>query len=260
MNRRIRGVLVALGMVWLSGCAVGPVDSFTLEVDLPAEFRFKGAANYSPALSETCKLPQRRGKRPERKIFTAQYKPLANRVSYELPLTEIIEGCPSVLRSVEFDFYAKWGIRDSDVGGDLATIYFADRIEAAGVPGAPESGVQELLGQCRWHFRTVGPVHAIRKVLFCRSLDAMGRREKTRAGGVVQRDPLFGKKLRLVLTVTNEELPGVDDNWVSVPGGWKRCKGENFEDLDAYCGGNVTDFKPITMPDGRVCDVYPTCK
>lgn len=49
MNKRLRGALVGLGAGWLSGCAVGPVNHFTLEVDLPAEFRFTGAANYGPA-------------------------------------------------------------------------------------------------------------------------------------------------------------------------------------------------------------------
>lgn len=80
------------------------------------------------------------------------------------------------------------------------------------------------------------------------------------AGGVAQRDQLAGKKLRMVLALTDEEQPYFDDNWVAVPGGWKRCKGENFEDIDAFCRGNTTDFKPIKMPDGRICDVYPSCK
>lgn len=150
MSRWVRSVWLALGIGWLSGCAVGPVDRFTLEVDLPAQFRFIGAANYRPARGQICRLPERRGKRPERKIFIAHYKPVAERVSYDLPLTETIEGCPSVLRSVEFSFYAKWGARDTDVGGDFGTIYFTDPIESEGVAGMPESGVQELPGQCQW--------------------------------------------------------------------------------------------------------------
>ncbi|CAM3261742.1 hypothetical protein [Pseudomonas fluorescens] len=259
MSRWVRSVWLALGIGWLSGCAVGPVDRFTLEVDLPAQFRFIGAANYRPARGQICRLPERRGKRPERKIFIAHYKPVAERVSYDLPLTETIEGCPSVLRSVEFSFYAKWGARDTDVGGDFGTIYFTDPIESEGVAGMPESGVQELPGQCQWFFRTVGPLHVIRKIMQCRSLDAMGQRQKSLAGGVVQRDPLVGKKLRLTLTVTDEEEPAFDRRWIAVPGGWKRCRGKSFEDLVGVCGRNILEFKPITMPDGRTCDVYPTC-
>lgn len=256
MNRRTIGVLLALAVVGLSGCAATPVDSFTLEVDLPPEFELKTAANYRPATGETCTLPKRRGKRPERKVFFTDYKPTPSRVSYELPLSETVEGCPLVLRSVEFDFYAKWGKRSADVGGDMAGIYIADRLD---VPRMPESGVQELPAQCQWWFRTVGPLHGIRKILQCRSLDAQGKLQKSKAGGAAQRDQLPGKTLRMVLSVTAEEEPAFDDRWIAVPGGWKRCKGESFEDLRAYCGSNTTDFKPIKMPDGRICDVYPTC-
>ncbi|WP_456026578.1 hypothetical protein [Pseudomonas capeferrum] len=259
MNKRLRGALVGLGAGWLSGCAVGPVNHFTLEVDLPAEFRFTGAANYGPARDQLCTLPQRRGKRPERKIFVADYKSVVERVSYDLPLTETIEGCPSVLKSVDFDIYAKWGERDADVGGDSAAIYFADPVESELVAGMPDSGVQELSGQCRWFFRTVGPLHAIRKILECKALDAGGQRQKVRAGGVVQRELLPGKKLRLVLALTDQEEPAFDRRWVAVPGGWKRCRGKSFDDQQGACEPDNTDFKPIKMPDGRTCDVYPTC-
>nr|WP_314565211.1 hypothetical protein [uncultured Pseudomonas sp.] len=254
MARRSVGVLVALGLM---GCAGEPVDSFTLEVDLPAEFELKTAANYLPATGETCTLPRRRGKRPERKVFFTDYTSLPSRVSYELPLSEKIEGCPSVLRSLEFELYAKWGKRDTDVGGDRAGIAIRDGWNDQ--PAMPESGVQALVGQCQWRFRTVGPSHAIRKLLQCRSMNAMGALQKSLAGAA-QRDQLAGKTLRMVLTVTDEEAPAVGDNWVVVPGGWKRCKGKSFEDLYGFCDGNTTDFKPIKMPDGRVCDVYPSCQ
>ncbi|QHD06310.1 hypothetical protein [Pseudomonas sp. R76] len=260
MSRCMRGALAVLGAAWLSGCAVGPVNHFTLEVDLPAQFRFVGAANYRPARYQLCKLPQRRGKRPERKIIIADYKPVAGRVSYDLPLTETIEGCPTALRSVEFDFYAKWGARSTDVGGALAGIYFTDPIESEDVAGVPASGVQELRGQCMWLFRTVGRAHTIRKLLRCRALDESGQRQKMLAGGVAQRALLPGKTLRLVLTLTDEEEPAFDRRWIAVPGGWKRCRGTSFEDLQGACDDDAPEFKPITMPDGRTCDVYPTCQ
>ncbi len=129
MNRQVLGALFALGITGLFGCVGRPVDSFTLEVDLPAEFELKTAANYRPATGETCVLPQRRGMRPERKVFFTDYKPAPRRVSHELPLSETVDGCPLVLRSVEFDFYAKWGKRDTDVGGDIAGIYIRDRLD-----------------------------------------------------------------------------------------------------------------------------------
>lgn len=255
MSKRASGALLVVGMVWMAGCARVPVERFTLQVELPANFRFKSAANYSPAAGESCTLPARRGKRPERKVFSVPYNPAASRVTQDLPLTETVEGCPLVLRSVEFDFYARWGTRDTDIGGDIAAIYFQDR------SGGEALGLEtlELKGRCQWFFRTVGRLHGIRKILKCNSLAENGQPNKTRAGGVVQRDRLTGKTLRIVLDVSDEELPAFDDNWIAVPGGWRRCRGKSFEDASAYCRGNTTDFKPIKMPDGRICDVYPTC-
>lgn len=256
MNKWMKVGLLVVAVAGLSGCTGRAVEHFTLEVDLPPQFELKTAANYRPATGEMCALPRRRGKRPERKVFFTDYKPVASTVSYELPLTETVEGCPLVLRSLEFDFYAKWGKRSTDVGGNFASISIQDRVEGE----LPESGIQKVLGQCRWHFRTVGPLHAIRKLLICNSLDSMGALRKSRVGGVAQRSQLSGKKLRLVLSVSKDELPAFDDRWIPVPGGWKRCRGKSFEDLYGYCAGNYTDFKPIKMPDGRVCEVYPTCQ
>lgn len=255
MSRMRWGILLALGMAGLSGCVGQPVDSFTLEVDLPAQFKLKTAANYRPATGETCTLPPRRGKRPERKVFFTEYNPVAGRVSYQLPLTETVEGCPLVLSGIEFDFFGKWGTRSWDAGGDFGSIGIADRLDTTAMPA---SGVLELSGLCQWWFRTAGPLHAIRKILQCRSWNAT-RQLETLAGGAAQRDQLPGKTLRMVLTLSDEEQPAFDDNWIAVPGGWRRCRGNSFEDLYAYCGGNTTDFKPIKMPDGRICDIYPSC-
>jgi len=258
MTRRILWVSLAMGMAGLSGCAATPFDSFTLQVDLPPQFELKTAANYGPATGETCTLPRRRGKRPERKVFFTDYKPAASRVSYQLPLNETVDGCPLVLRGVEFDFYAKWGKRDGDVGGDIAGISIRDRL-AGEMLVMPESGIQELLWQCQWLFRTVGPIHALRKVLSCNSLGASGQSRTTHAGGGFSRDELGGKTILIKLGLTNEERPYMGDNWVRFPQGWKRCRGTSMEDQYAFCMGNTTDFKPFKMPDGRVCDIYPTC-
>lgn len=258
MSRWIGGALLVVALVWLPGCTGKRGEHFTLEVDMPAEFKVKTAANYHPAPGETCTLPQRRGRRPERKVFFTEYKPVASRVSYELPLTETVDGCPLVVSSVMFDFYAKWGKRDTDVGGDIAGISIQDRLEDK-LPTMPESRVHELSGQCQWLFRTVGPQHAIIKVLKCNSLSEGGQLQKTPAGGVVQRAQLTGKTLRMALHVIGEERPYMGDNWIRFPQGWRRCRGKSLEDQDAFCRGNTTDFKSFKMPDGRICDWYPHC-
>ncbi|AYF47923.1 hypothetical protein DXV65_10155 [Pseudomonas fluorescens] len=258
MFRQICRAGLALCVMGLWGCTARPVDSFTLEVDLPAEFELKTAANYRPATGELCTLPRRRGKRPERKVFFTEFTPVASRVSYQLPLTETVDGCPLVLRNVAFDFNAKWGKRSTDVGGAFGGISIRDHSERDR-PGMPESGVQELSGQCQWLFRTAGPQHAIIKVLKCDPLSAVDPPDKSRTGGGLVRGELAGKKVRVKISLAAEELPYMGDNWVRFPNGWKRCLGDNFEDLYAFCNGNTVDFKPIKMPDGRICELYPTC-
>lgn len=259
MNRWKGVVLLIVGLVGLSGCTGRAVDSFTLEVDLPARFSLVGDALYTPVSGDMCKLPRRSGKRPDLKIFNAAGKSVANRVSFEVPLTEQVEGCSLVLRHLVFAINAQWGTRWSDLGMDHAAIYIRDSGES-GMPLMAATHVQELPGQCQWLFRTVGPQHALIKGLKCNSLSASGELTKARAGGNVSRNGLSGKTLRMVLALTEEELPAVGDNWVKVAGGWKRCRGENQEDIFAFCRGNVSDFKAFKMPDGRLCSIYPTCE
>lgn len=258
MGRRRWWLALALSLAGLCGCVGRPTDSVTLEVELPAQFELKTAANYRPAPGETCTLPRRSGKRAERKVFFADYTAEASRVSYRLPLRETVEGCPLVLADVAFDLNAQWGSRSTDVGGDFAGISIRDRLPAD-APGMPQSGVLELFGQCQWLFRTAGPQHAILKILKCAALETPGQAGNARAGGAVRRDELGGKTIRVNISLTDEERPFMGDNWVRFPKGWKRCLGTSFEDRYAFCRGNTTDFKPFKMPDGRLCDIYPTC-
>ena len=251
-------VLLIVGVMGLSACTGRAVESFTLEVDLPARFGLVGDALYTPVSGDMCKLPRRRGKRADLKIFQAASKPVANRVSFEVPLTEQVDGCSLVLREVVFAINAAWGARWSDIGRDYAAIYIRDSWES-GMPLMPATHVQELPGQCQWLFRTVSPQHALIKGLKCNSLSASGELTNARAGGYVSRSELSGKTLRMVLALTEEELPAVGDNWVKVAGGWKRCRGESQEDIFAFCRGNVSDFKTFKMPDGRLCSIYPNC-
>ncbi len=258
MRRGIMLGLLAGGVLATSGCGTKPVESFTLEVDLPANFRFRGDAVYQPATGETCTLPRRRGKRPELKVFDTLGKPEANRVSFEVPLTERVGGCPLVLRRIMFALDTEWGERWFDIGRDYAAIYLGDQ-SAFGDSVMPASGVLELAARCQWLFRTGGSERALIKLLKCNALGADGLLRKARAGGAVQRDAMTGKTIRLTLGLIDEELPAVDDNWIVVPGGWKRCLGKSLDDVFAFCRGNTTDFKSFKMPDGRVCTIYPTC-
>lgn len=256
MSKWLGVTLFVCVMTGLYGCAGRAEERFTLEVDLPAEFKIKTAANYRPARGETCTLPRRRGKRPERKVFFSEYASVASRVSYELPLTETADGCPLVLSDVEFDIYAKWGARYSDVAGDITSIFIGDGA-TQNASSEMGSGVQVLRRQCQWLFRTAGPQHAIIKVLKCKSVN--DEEDERRKSVAVERDQLVKKTLRVVIGVIGEERPYMGDNWVQFPQGWKRCRGKSLEDQSAFCAGNTVDFKSFKMPDGRRCTVYPTC-
>ena len=72
-------------------------------------------------------------------------------------------------------------------------------------------------------------------------------------------DQLPGKTVRLKIKLAAEEEPAIGDTLVKVPGGWKRCMGDNFIDQYAFCYGNHKDFSSFKMVDERVCTIYPGC-
>jgi hypothetical protein len=159
---------------------------------------------------------------------------------------------------LKLEIEGQWGVRRLDIGLDSASLSVRDELPA-GRPFFPASGIQAFHGQCQWLFRTVGSKRYIRKILKCQAADERGQVLKGRPGGVLQRDQLAGKTVKMVFTEAKEELPAVGDNWVQFPAGWKRCMGKSLDDVYAFCRGNTTDFKPFKMPDGRDCTVYPNC-
>lgn len=257
-------LLLAGAALALGGCASLGGERFTLQADLPANFKFSGDAYYVPAPGETCGVkPRRNGPAPDRKFFDSDYQGDAHRVEFQVPLSDTVDGCPLVLNSMRIDLGAKWGEQRwgsgwSQIGGDYASLVFRDALPA-GYPGMPDSGVREFQGQCMWLFRTQGPNRYIRKVLKCQALDEQGLVRKAPPGGGLQRDQLAGRTVRLVIGLSEEERPYMGDTWVRFPNGWKRCLGKNLEDQYGFCRGNTTDFKSFKMPDGRECTIYPGC-
>ncbi|MEJ5061382.1 MULTISPECIES: hypothetical protein [unclassified Pseudomonas] len=241
------------------GCVFAPVQSFTLQADVPADFRVKADAYYVPATGETCEAPPRkRGEvAPNRKFFKSEYQSVARTAEFQIPLTTRAGGCPLVLRSVRLNLDAKWGTRWSDIGGDFASLSFRD-VLGADFPALPGSGAQEFEGQCQWLFRTVGPKRNIRKLLHCRAVDADGQMMKRMAGGVLQRDQLPGRTVRMVFKMAEQEAPYFDLYWFKTAGGWKPCGGVWGRDIEELCL-DPPQFKDFKMPDGRTCTVYPNC-
>ncbi|MNP31215.1 hypothetical protein D3C76_1243260 [compost metagenome] len=108
-------------------------------------------------------------------------------------------------------------------------------------------------------FRTVGLKRRIAKLLDCKLIDAQGNLSRYRPAAAFTPEQLPGKTVRMKIRLAEEEKPAIGDTWVKVPGGWKRCMGQNFEDQDAYCFGNYEDFSGFQMPGGRKCTIYPGC-
>ncbi|KRV80416.1 hypothetical protein [Pseudomonas citronellolis] len=255
-------LLVLAISLLLGGCASGAGDSFTLQADLPANFKFTGDAYYVPAPGETCSVPERiGGRRPDRKFFESDYEAAAHRVEFQVPLRDKVRGCPLVLRSMRVELKGKWSDRKwgsdwVDISSDSASLSFRDALPA-GYPGMPISGLREIEGQCHWMFRTFGRERGLRKLVRCQAVDD-GQVQKWKPGAALQRDQLPGKTVRLVIGMSEEEESYYDGYWLKTPAGWRPCTGRWGTKNEELCTEppQFTDFK---LPDGRTCTVYPTC-
>ncbi|WP_234452886.1 hypothetical protein [Pseudomonas sp. SW-3] len=249
--------LAAAGVMVASGCsAIKPADSFTLLTELPPGFSIKGEASYVPRTGEMCSVPAKKGRNfPGLKFFEQKLSAGAQTARFEVPLTSTEGGCPLVLKSFGYEVDAKYGAARLNLGRDYTGIAFQDGI--ADSQNAPSPMV--LQKQCEWFFRTVGPKRYIAKILECKSVATPEQENGTVAKGPLQLAQLVGKTVKVVFAISSEESPAMGDNWVKFPTGWKRCMGESLEDPYAFCNGNITDFKPFKMPDGRDCTVYPNC-
>ncbi|UXJ53190.1 hypothetical protein [Pseudomonas citronellolis] len=250
--------LLLAASLLLGGCASGAGDSFTLQADLPANFKFTGDAYYVPAPGETCSVPERiGGRRPDRKFFESDYEAAAHRVEFQVPLRDKVRGCPLVLRSMRVELRGKWRLNapltESSSSSDTASLSFRDALPA-NYPGMPASGVRAVEGQCHWMFRTVGPQRYIIKLLKCQALED-GQLQKWKPGAVLQHDQLPGRTVRLAIGMSGEEEPYYGRSWLKTDAGWKPCL-ETKETIRCQAPPTFTDFK---LPDDRTCTVYPTC-
>ena len=164
-----------------------------------------------------------------------------------------------MLYSIELDINAAYGKDRGDFGGDSGLIAVRDYLDARDKGTFNAAGESQFSGQCQWLFRTSGKTRILRKILDCKNTDAQGNVTKGRPFAAYTLDQLPGKTVKLKIKLADEEKPAIGDTWVKVPGGWKRCMGDNFEDQYAFCYGNYKDFSTFKMPDGRSCTIYPGC-
>ncbi|MCP8466347.1 hypothetical protein NK553_20540 [Pseudomonas sp. ZM23] len=249
-------LLLALG-----GCAS---KDFTLETDLPANFKITALARYEPAPGTECALFRATRGPTEYPHKSSDFTDRPQHLSFQIPVSQRVSGCPLALMSVSFVVRGRWGYlrqggywvqQDGTGAGGLSVL---DQLPEQ-ITGMPTSGVKQFDGQCRWLFRTSGAKRQLIKILDCRAVDEHGQWLKHMPGGAVQREQVVGKTVRLVIEMSPDELPAVGDNWIRFPSGWKRCLGKGLADPYGFCFGNTSDFSTYTAPDGRTCTIYPNC-
>ena len=238
-----------------SGCsAVDKPNSFTFIPDFPTDFKYELKAIYLPAAGETCRVP---GK-PD--FWVSFNKPNMEYVSTaEIELYKTVSDCPLALNKVEIKVIGFYGKGRSNFSMDYASIFVRPELLERLKGTFNEDGLGEFTGECMWFFRTVSPKRNLIKMLRCKGMDQEGNVARSRPHGAYTLDQLPGKTVRLKINLANEEQPGWGDTWVQVPGGWKRCMGEGYEDQRGYCNGNYEDFSTFRMVDGRICTIYPSC-
>ena len=257
MKRIVRHLSVSSCLALTMGCsATGQPDSFTFTADLPPNFAYVATVTYVPAPGQTCTLGKRDNLKPQfNREWRTEYKPDA-----QIEIHRTRKGCELVLHSVDLDVYAKYGKDRGDFGGDFGNVAVRYELDAHDKGTFNAAGESEFYGQCQWLFRTSGSLRRIVKILDCKDTDAQGQLTRGHPFAAYTLDQLPGKTVRLKIKLADEEEPYMGDTWVKVPGGWKRCMGDGFEDQDAFCFGNHTDFSTFRMPDGRdTCTIYPGC-
>ncbi|MFW0754159.1 hypothetical protein ACN1C3_05315 [Pseudomonas sp. H11T01] len=256
MKRVIQSLIFGSCTALTVGCsATGKTDSFTFTADLPPSFAYVATVYYVPAEGQTCTVPTADNLSPQfNREWRTEYKPDA-----QINLRRTRNGCDLVLHRITLDINATYGKERGDFGGDSANVAVRETLLETSKGTFNAAGESEFSGQCQWLFRTSGKPRILRKILDCKNTDAQGVVTKGHPFAAYTLDQLPGKTVRLNIKLADEEEPYMGDTWVKVPNGWKHCMGDNFEDQDAFCFGNYTDFSTFKMADGRHCTIYPGC-
>ena len=249
--------ITALGgcFALMAGCKSSPPDSFTFTADLPPGFVYQAIAKYEPDAGETCSVPDGRNTAVG---YNLQWRENYVAVS-EIAIRRTVRGCPLVIRKIDLELYFAYGKDRGDFASDYAAVAIRGELEEKYKGTFNETGESNFYGQCQWLFRTSGKPRILRKLLDCKKTDEFGALAQGRPFAAYTLDQLPGKTVRMKIVLAEEERPAIGKTWVKVPNGWKRCMGDSFEDQDAFCFGNHTDFSTFQMVDGRICTIYPGC-
>ena len=256
MKRVIQSLILGSCLALTVGCsATGKSDTFTLTADMPPGFAYVAKVTYVPVPGQSCNLGRYNNvKQQFNREWWAEYK-----ATVEIEIHRARKGCELVLNGIDLEINGVYGKDFGDSGGDSGFIAVRDYLDARDKGTFNAAGESQFSGQCQWLFRTSGKTRILRKILDCKNTDAQGNVTKGRPFAAYTLDQLPGKTVKLKIKLADEERPYMKDTWVKVPGGWKRCMGDNFEDQYAFCYGNYKDFSTFKMPDGRSCTIYPGC-
>lgn len=255
VKRVIQSLTLAAALSLTLGCAaVGKRETFTFVPDFPPDFKYELTANYVPTQGQTCTVPGGRGTQLGFNKVYMEYE-----ATSEIPLYRTVSGCPLALNRVEVEVMGIFGPGRGNRSYDDAVIAVRSELLEREMGTFNTDGVGEFFGECQWAFRTVGPKRYLIKLLTCKKMDEQGNVAQGRPFTAYTLNQLPGKTVRLKIKLAEEELPAIGDTWVKVPGGWKRCMGDNFEDQYAFCFGNHGDFSTFKLVDERTCTIYPGC-
>ncbi|MES2871937.1 MAG: hypothetical protein V4749_20485 [Pseudomonadota bacterium] len=255
MKRVIVGWVLAVCVLG-AGWYLKEPNTFTFTVDMPEGFKYKAVVYYVPAPGETCKVAMMDNKAP---VFNywwrEEYKP-----DSEIEIRRTRKGCSLVVYNVKLDIFAKYGSDRGDFGATTAQLVILEKLQ-------DESDREYFdivdktvfFGECGWTFKTSGGRRRIIKLLNCKDINIGRPSTPGRPVAGYTLDQLPGKTIEMKILLSEEESPSMDDTWVKVPNGWKRCMGKGFEDPYAFCRGNHKDFSHFLMVDGRQCTIYPGC-
>lgn len=252
----LRSVTLLCCLALTTGCKTEPPNTFTFTAELPPGFAYEALAEYEPInSSETCRaIDLRKTANRFNRNWREKYEPVS-----EIVIRKTINGCSMVIRRIDLDIRAAYGKDWSDISADSAAVVIRSELDDRYKGTFNDQGLSTFYGQCQWLFRTSGKPRILRKILDCKETDGQGTPQPGRPFAAYTHDQLPGQTVRMKIKVAREEQPYFRDTWVNFPNGWKRCLGDNFEDQYAFCYGNYTDFSTFTMPDGRVCTIYPSC-
>ena len=240
-------------------------EHFTLVATVPAKFGFTSKAQYSPKAGESCQRysPGLGGlvTREQQRSNTTEAKDIQQTVSTNIPLEFHIADCSMELTRVDYEVNGTYGTDAWDHGLDTAGGLLV-RAKPAQAAKDLSSKVIEQRGLCAWLFQistAKAKKDGIEKILSCNAADNNWNIpddyfERKKPGGVVYRDSLDQKTVKIQFQLSEIEEPSTDNRWIKTASGWKPCQGTAKSERCA----TPPIFRTFKM-NGHDCSVYPTC-